>query len=746
MPATLAVTTNLPASAIVGSPAGTLTVRVSDTSGGPVSGALVTFTVSLGAGRLSPTADTTKADGTAAAAFTIGTMPGQNEVTAVVSGLPSVRSGVVVGVAGASRTVTLGPRALRLSATQDSSFVSGIPRDEHGNSTGAQVTWASRDPALVTVTPGPGASALVRVASRPGQTYVVASAEDVGGAVGATDSVLVTVHDASSTPCSFLATPTALSAGESVAFIGTGVCLQTADASAEYALIAHYNTAIASISAFVSVVGTGISAPGELTAAPLVTPPTSNEPTHTLGHAFEFALRQRERREMTRHLPGARAWAAAASTAAAKSASVVAAARVGDLVGLNVNAFDFCSKPNVQTARVVAITSSAVVLADTSNPVGGFTDEEFRSFGVAMDTLVHPLATATFGSPSDIDGNGRVAVLFSKAVNELTPRGSGGGVVLGFFYGRDLIPKQSPFGSCPASNAGEMFYLLVPDPQSLAGDARSKTFVQSVVVGTIAHEYQHLINASRRMYVNAAPSVTEEVWLNEGLSHIAEELVFYRTSKLSPRQNIGASLLRTGSETRAMFDVYQRGNFGRYLQFLRTVDVSSPLATNDFIATRGAAWAFLRYLADRSALIGPTPAPLAQPDGDFWRRIVNSKLTGTPNLDAALDGAGLTTLSALRDWAIAVVADDNPPSPNSIGYQQPSWNFLSAMPEVGLGAVSLETSVLRNGIPEGLQVRAGATTYLRFAVPQNQEAFIQGLGSGGGPRPRAVHLTVLRIR
>ena len=53
----------------------------------------------------------------------------------------------------------------------------------------------------------------------------------------------------------------------------------------------------------------------------------------------------------------------------------------------------------------------------------------------------------------------------------------------------------------------------------------------------IAHEFQHLINAGRRMYVNNALDF-EDTWLDEGLAHVAEELLFYREAGLRPKGNI----------------------------------------------------------------------------------------------------------------------------------------------------------------------------------------------------------------
>ena len=72
--------------------------------------------------------------------------------------------------------------------------------------------------------------------------------------------------------------------------------------------------------------------------------------------------------------------------------------------------------------------------------------------------------------------------------------------------------------------------MLAPDPLAQFGDQRKKSDVVNNTTGTLAHEYQHLINAGRRLYVNNA-EFFETVWLNEGLSHIAEELLYYKRER-----------------------------------------------------------------------------------------------------------------------------------------------------------------------------------------------------------------------
>jgi hypothetical protein len=722
IPSALEVVGNPIVTATVGALAGNLTVRVKDAKGAPVSGVVVNFTTSLGGGQVDPRSDTSRADGSVTAALTLGTVPGQNQVTATASGVVPVRSVTVIAVAGPGRAISIAPRALRILANRVTEVVAAIPRDTFGNATGSPLTWVTRNPALVSVTPGNGNNASVQVVSRPGQTYLVAAA------AGVSDSILVSVLGPASTACEFAAPPQPLGVGAWAALNdAAALCVGSAATGAEYVLMANYNTPSSTSLVQVEVTARGIVAPPSVSIRSADVPADAADDL-SARTAFEAALRRRERAEIPTRAAGARSWLAS------RPAALVANPREGDLAQLNVNPVDFCDKSDLRTARVAAITNNAVILADLSNPAGGFTDEEYRAFGRMVDTLVAPVDTAAFGVPSDIDHNGRVAILFSRTVNELTPRGFFGGIVLGFFYARDLLPRESASGSCPGSNLSEMFYVLVPDVTGVAGDARSKEFVQGVVASTIAHEFQHLINASRRLYVNRAPVVSEELWLNEGLSHIAEELVFYRASSLVPRQNIGGLQLQEGTGTRTMFETYLRGNFARYSMYLRSPELNSPISSDDFLATRGATWAFLRYVADRA---GPT-------DGTFWRRLVNSPTAGIANIDAELSGTGLTALQLLRDWSTSVFTDDNLESGVAV-FQQPSWNFVTGMPAVGL-TFGLVPPVLLNGVVRAFALRAAGSSFMRFAVPATGEALVQVTGPLGAPLPAGVRLTVLRTR
>jgi hypothetical protein len=182
-----------------------------------------------------------------------------------------------------------------------------------------------------------------------------------------------------------------------------------------------------------------------------------------------------------------------------------------------------------------------------------------------------------------------------------------------------------------------------------------------------------------------------------------------------------------------MLELFMRGNFGRYSVFLEGPHLSSPMATNDQLATRGAAWALLRYAADRAGAV----------DGDLWRRLVDGKNTGAANLDDALAGTGMTATGALKDWSAAVAVDDLHPAVDP-ALTQPSWHFSTAMAVLGYRS-GPATFALLDGQPLSFQVRAGGSAFFVFAADAGRQALVQ-ITSGGGVAQPGMRLTLVRTR
>lgn len=406
---------------------------------------------------------------------------------------------------------------------------------------------------------------------------------------------------------------------------------------------------------------------------------------------------------------------------------------VGDTLRLNTRTDRACDTltTGFRKGVVKAVTQRAVIVADAENPTGGLTDDEYRGFGAAFDSLVYPVDVATFGEPTDLDNNGRSVIFFTSAVNAETPRGADY-IVGGFFWERDLFPRTGT-NRCTGSNDAEMFYMLVPDPNGQVSNPVSKAYINRVTVATLGHEFQHLINASRRLIVRQT-SVREETWLNEGLSHIAEELLFFRTASLAPRQNVSLTTVRSTTPILNAFNAYQIQNSGRMVEYLREVEASSPYADDDELATRGATYDYLRYALDRRN--GDDAATLSA--------LVNSNRRGMDNLQAVF-GTAAPVRDWFRDWAVAHVTDDLTTTAPA-AFTKPSWNWRSLLSGNSISNVyPLPVRSLLDNVPQSVpNLAGGSAAYLRFTVPAGQRATITTRGSGGAAVPAELRLSVVR--
>ena len=719
-PSALHAVTAATFNAVAGSAiAGGVTVKVVDAHGNAISGSRVAFTVTVGDGSVAPHIILSGADGTAHAEWTTGQTAGKNSLLVSIEGVDSTATFLATGTAGPATAVGVTPHILRLPVGTTIGTVTGAVVDQYGNAVSGSTTYTSRNTTLVTVNASTGA---VTVVGGGGTTYVVATGSTFS------DSTLVIVLKSTDTPCTGITTHATLAVGDVITtgFSDNGICVDATTTGGEYAWVPYFNSSVPSAQTAFTLSVFGNQTPGALNSTrPVGTPLVMDAAaiaTASRQAAFHDQIRASEELEMPAAASGARLWYGSPERTAHRAMLTAVVPNVGDQMKLNVNPNDFCTNPTIRTGRVAAVTQRSVVVADTANPAG-FTDAEYASFGATFDTLVYALDVSNFGAPTDIDNNGgRVILFFTHAVNEI------GGGVLGYYYGRDLLPKTGPLGTCPGSNVGEIMYLLVPDPPQY-----TKSYVLRNTVGTVAHEFQHMINAGRRLYIDTTAVPTEERWLNEGLSHIAEELMFYRVSGLKPRQNLGPEVF-TAQDSQP-FNNYQYNNLARLSEYLRTPGSQSPIGVDDNdddFPTRGAIWSYLRYTADQR---------FAADEPGFWFKLVNSNVTGLNNLYAVV---GPDARLVMRDWTLAILLDDLVPGVNA-KYQQLSWNLRVAMGPVGgylLSTVKLPTT----GGPTGFALSAGGTVFARFGANANQEVYVSAAGTGGTALPKNVLLALVRTK
>ena len=727
------------ATAAAGSSAGTFTVKVVDAAGLAVPGVVVTFTTT-GNATLSSSTATTDASGLASTQVTLGTIAGAVTVTARAAGVNTGVTSTITVVAGPATKIVVAPKTLRLISIGDTARVSAAAQDQFGNLAGVNaIAFSSTDPTLVSV----DITGLVRALRQGGSAFVISSSN------GKADTTTVTVLAAGASVCTGIVGATTMVVGDVQTFSGAQYgCLSGSALGAEFAMVAFNSSTDQTASLSASITGTGLAAVPSTFAAPAAAPVLRSTigsratPVLQLDESFHLALLARAnaehrsfasgrdaRRQVLRSISGSGPGSGISTNA------IPGTVKVGDLVTLNVSV-NFCTNPVNRGLRVAALGTKSIVLADTLNPAGGFTDADYQRISARFDTLVYPLDVGAFGAPSDIDGNGRVGIIFTRTVNEQTPANVNY-FVGGFFNPRDLFPRvaQVTTDNCPASNEGEMFYMLAPDPGgAVNGNVRTTGFVDSLTTGVLAHEFQHLINGSRRFYINTAANDFEAVWLNEGLSHVAEELLYYRESGFTPRQNLTDSTIRIlNRPTYGFWKSDAAANFSRFLAYLRAPGGNSPYANDDELATRGATWSFLRYAADR---LGTT-------DGTIWQRFDDATTTGLETLRSVY---GTDPVPLVRDWAVANYVDDFGVSTDA-RFAHKSWNFrdIYTTTFLNIPTYPLRVTGLTDGVKTDFLIRGGSAAYARLAVAAGKDGLIT-FSSGGGSPSLPLQFVVVRTK
>jgi hypothetical protein len=335
---------------------------------------------------------------------------------------------------------------------------------------------------------------------------------------------------------------------------------------------------------------------------------------------------------------------------------------VGDVFDVKVpdaSSDNLCTNFFQTQAVVVSVSTKAILAVDTldGNPNLLFTQAQMDSITQEFDNVTYPTDAAYFNTPTDFDANGRVIMLFTGQINKLTPPGTQGGFVGGFFFAGDFFPTvDTPQAQgCPSSNGAEIFYLLSPDPGGLKwGNDRSASSVRQGTRGTIAHEFQHMINAGNR-FVNPNANAFEATWLDEGLAHFAEDAVGRAARGFLDLESLDFAKLvpcNTPCSQANDFNAFFFQNLARLTYWMQAPDKFSPLSklADTSLATRGAAWAILRYAADNYSSANPRA---------FTRALAAGPDTGLKNFTTVAK-APVDTLVA--GWLVSMFADDFTPA------------------------------------------------------------------------------------
>ncbi len=386
-----------------------------------------------------------------------------------------------------------------------------------------------------------------------------------------------------------------------------------------------------------------------------------------------------------------------------------------------------CAKPEDFASVTAALKyqgQHAAIYQDLAAPTGGFTDADFQTVGQVFDSDLYDVDTRAFGVESDVDQNGLVFILFTPVVNQLTPKAQcSQSFVTGFFFAIDIDPA---FKNDTRSNQAEVFYAIVPDPQGTASCTFSVNAVRRLVPVTFVHEFQHMISYYHHVLLRGGSS--EALWLNEGMSHLAEEL--------------------GGFHFLAQGDTVQFSNFVLGDLFNAYKYLKNPGAQYAFfgqgtgtLEERGGAWLFLRWVVDQFG------------DGVI-RRMSETGLRGAENVAAA---AGEPVAQILPQWFLANYVSDLPgfTAPDRLTYK--TWSFRKTFADLNRQSPNnfdrpfplVPPTYLGGTFDVSGLLRAASGDYLLAVQVAGQRGFgLQFTQSAGTPFPSSVpaRLDVIRIR
>jgi hypothetical protein len=421
--------------------------------------------------------------------------------------------------------------------------------------------------------------------------------------------------------------------------------------------------------------------------------------------------------------------------------AIPATVQVGDTVQLNVHVGPLptaCSaQPQPSTMVVEVVSQRAVVVVDLANPAGGFSQAELQQFADFVDTSMYAIKEETFGTFTDLDGNGRLVIVVSKRVNDRND-------FAGFVLSADFFPKSV----CPMSNQGEYFYIVAPEVGAPPLSFRNKERALVQFPSLLTHETVHVIQFGRRIQAGSGGQITP--WWSEGQATLGEEVVAREVLGQSAGSNLGAQ--EVWGTPPAPGTIWYRQFFfdlGAYYGFESAASRRAGAPEGCGWLTRGVngeclsnrlsygvGWSFLRWVTDHLAdRVGGEAA--------FHRSLVDAPVQTMSTIGTLV---GEDHRDLLAYWAATLYTDDRFEGLET-RLTLPSWNLAEI--ETGLQPTSRLAPYDHGFSPfqRDLTVAAGASAYLRIeGASQPGTALSVKGGGGGGGVPESLQLWVVRLR
>ncbi len=220
------------------------------------------------------------------------------------------------------------------------------------------------------------------------------------------------------------------------------------------------------------------------------------------------------------------------------------------------------TKSETITAEVMAVSARAIVWKDTSTAHPATLDAAFvADFLADFDTTILPRERSVFGMESDIDGDGRIGLVFTPLTKESA---------VAFFLGCDLAHLDG----CPSGNKGEFLYLT--PPADIAPPYNTPAAIKEI----LAHDLGHLVHFNRKVVRNNLQVWADSSYMIEGFGGFAQDVIGFQAGNFYVAQ---AGL--NDIDAFSLADVL--GNATKYDK-----KRDGPL--------RGGAYLFVRYIYDRA--------------------------------------------------------------------------------------------------------------------------------------------------
>ena len=477
--------------------------------------------------------------------------------------------------------------------------------------------------------------------------------------------------------------------------------------------------------------------------------------------ARERVLRERELQE----LAAVGAQPIRSRTPGLDPLSLVDALRPPDLgdtltfrVGVGADLVVNCRNPTMVTGEVRYAGEYFTIVEDLqfhSQPDSDrFSEAEFEAIGRQLDEVVYPTDVAYFGEPADIDNNGTVFALITAEVNKLTPAGEES-VVAGFFLARDLTTRSS----CEASNEGEIFYLVGPDPDEDYGSDISLSFANALARSTVAHEFAHLLNTQQRVTLGSGNIFgdREVAWLDEGLAHLAEEIAGLRAAGLGTRANLDLDMITTSEEQLTAynhFHVVNQIRLGRFLRGGCPPDPNGPAAAPalgdaagedpggvESLSFRGFAYGFVRWLGDQFGASGSGGALPGSREEELFRYLTRggpAHFKGVTNVERTLQavaGVNMEWEELLSLYLTSLIADDRVPADADPRTQWTTWNLPALYRQLSESNLGDRCPFTRNFplTPSRVNVHVSTNSSTEFTVNSSTGRYFSLVASGAAP-------------